>query len=56
MVFRSTYFSTRQTVEEVEQQRFRQLLSEYSLEADVSEGIDVFGHVSLLSAKVDKNP
>ena len=45
-----------QTVEEVEQQRFRQLLAEYSLEADIGEGIDVFGHNLLLSAKVDKNP
>ena len=40
-------FTLEQTVEEVEQQRFRQLLSEDSIETDVGERINVFCHIFL---------
>ena len=39
--------SLKQTIEEVKQQRFRQLLSEDSLETDISERIGIFCHISL---------
>ena len=45
--------SLKQAVEEVEQQRFRQLLSEDSLETDIGERINVFCHISqFLLAKI----
>ena len=43
--------SLKKAVEEVEQQRFRQLLSEDSLETDVGERIYVFCHISLFDGK-----
>ena len=39
--------SLKKAIEEVEQQRFRQLLSEDSLETDIGERINVFCHISL---------
>ncbi len=43
--------SLKQAVEEVEQQRFRQLLSEDSLETDIREWINLFCHISLFGRK-----
>ena len=45
-----------QVVEKIEKQRLGNLLPEDSLEADVGEGVDVFGHILLLSANVEKSP
>ena len=48
--------SLEQAVEEVEQQRFRQLLSEDSLETDIGERINVFCHIALFGRKDNTFP